>query len=252
MSTPSIEAMIAQAEKSLGVAETNGDNTNYITAWYGLNGEPWCDQAVSYWAWHSGNQQAVTGGGKFAYTVAHAQWFKDHGRWTPMTHGVVASGIRRGDIVFFDWEGSSSIDEIDHVGIVTGTDGATVFTIEGNIENACRRKVRYADTIAGFGRPAYVAGSTDDPPAPSPNPTFEPFPGSNWFKGIPHSPIVTRMGGRLVANGCGRYSVGPGPQWSDADQESYAAWQRRCGFSGTDANGWPGRTTWDKLKVPRS
>lgn len=250
MSLLSVEAMIAQAEKSLGTHESNGNNTNHITAWYGLNGAPWCDQAVSYWAWHSGNQGPVCGGGKFAYTVTHAQWFKDHGRW----HTDIA-GIRRGDIVFFDWDGSNSIAAIDHVGIVTGTDGATVFTIEGNIGDVCARKVRYADTIAGYGRPAYTGPSTQaaPPPARPGRPVvYEPFPGANWFKGMPHSPVVTATGKRLVVNHCGRYSVGPGPDWSDADRESYAAWQRRCGFSGTDANGWPGRTSWDKLKVPRS
>lgn len=248
----SVDGMIAAAEKTLGLGESN--NTNYITRWYGMNGQPWCNMAVTYWAFQSGNQKAVTFGGKYAYTVAHAQAFKDRGQW----HTDIA-GIRRGDIVFFDWQGSNSIGAIDHVGIVTGTssDGRTVYTIEGNIENACRRKVRYSDTIAGYGRPAYSGGSTSTP-APSSDPVtgsdgskYQAFPGASFFKKAPRSPVVERMGQRLVANGCGRYSVGPGPQWTESDRKSYAAWQRKCGFSGSDADGWPGKTTWDKLRVPR-
>ncbi|MFN2638072.1 MAG: hypothetical protein ABR585_13700, partial [Gemmatimonadaceae bacterium] len=101
MSTGTADAMVAAAEATLGVHETNGNNVNYITHWYGLDGQPWCDQAVTYWSYHSGNAQSVCFGNKYAYTVAHAQAFKDHGAWHPMTNGVVNSGIRRGDIIFF-------------------------------------------------------------------------------------------------------------------------------------------------------
>ena len=65
-----------------------------------------------------------------------------------------------------------------------------------------------------------------------------------------HSPIITAMGKRLVAEGCGRYEEGPGPEWTEADRKSYAAWQRKLGFSGEDADGIPGKASWDKLRVP--
>ncbi|MFJ8386228.1 peptidoglycan-binding protein [Streptomyces sp. NPDC094438] len=78
-----------------------------------------------------------------------------------------------------------------------------------------------------------------------------PFPGAAWFQDEPNSALITAMGNRLVAEGCGRYSSGPGPQWTDSDRQSYAAWQRKQGFGGSDADGWPGKTTWDALKVPR-
>ncbi len=88
------------------------------------------------------------------------------------------------------------------------------------------------------------------PPTPQPPAKFEPFPGTAFFAPGRHSAIITAMGKRLVAEGCGRYEVGPGPDWSDADRKSYAAWQRKLGFSGTDADGIPGKTSWDRLKVP--
>ncbi|MFD3327577.1 peptidoglycan-binding protein [Streptomyces sp. NPDC058701] len=79
---------------------------------------------------------------------------------------------------------------------------------------------------------------------------YAPFPGAAFFRGSPSSPVVTAMGRRLVAEGCSAYSLGPGPQWSEADRRSYATWQRKLGFRGADADGWPGRASWDALKVP--
>ncbi|MFE9381367.1 peptidoglycan-binding protein [Streptomyces sp. NPDC006855] len=87
-------------------------------------------------------------------------------------------------------------------------------------------------------------------PKPKPKPRYEPFPGAAFFKVGRNSAIVTALGRRLVAEGCGRYSVGPGPRWSEADRKSYAAWQRKCGYTGKDADGIPGKTSWDRLKVP--
>ncbi|OSY52180.1 N-acetylmuramoyl-L-alanine amidase XlyA precursor [Streptomyces fradiae ATCC 10745 = DSM 40063] len=82
-------------------------------------------------------------------------------------------------------------------------------------------------------------------------PQYEPFPGAAFFHTGRRSPLVTAMGRRLVAEGCGRYNHGPGPQWTNADRASYAAWQRKLGYSGTDADGIPGKASWDALKVPK-
>ncbi|MGW1185885.1 LysM peptidoglycan-binding domain-containing protein [Streptomyces drozdowiczii] len=162
--------MIAQAEKSLGLGEPN-----HIQTWYReRNGAafaynfPWCDAAVTYWATQAGERDAVLHGTDYAYTVAHAQRLKDAGEWHAMTNGIKASGIRRGDIVFFDWDGSSSIAAIDHVGVVTGVsaDYKYVFTIEANSANVCARRTRVVGDIAGFGRPKYKA------PTPSTTGTY--------------------------------------------------------------------------------
>lgn len=80
---------------------------------------------------------------------------------------------------------------------------------------------------------------------------YQPFPGTDFFHHSPDSPIVTAMGRRLVAEGCSAYHDGPGPRWTDADRTSYARWQRKLGYTGSDADGWPGHTSWDALKVPR-
>jgi hypothetical protein len=68
----------------------------------------------------------------------------------------------------------------------------------------------------------------------------------------PNSPIVTVMGERLVAEGCGEYEEGPRPQWTEADRASYRNWQQKLGYTGPDADGWPGPTSWEELKVPKT
>lgn len=95
---------------------------------------------------------------------------------------------------------------------------------------------------------AAPAGHAAPPTTQAPH--YQPFPGAAWFTGQPDSPVVTAMGRRLVAESCSAYAVGPGPQWSSADQRSYAMWQRKLGYTGADADGWPGIASWDALKVP--
>jgi hypothetical protein len=247
-----VESMIAAMESILGMGEPNK-----IQSWYrARNGAAysgnfaWCNAAITWAAVQSGNHAEVCFGTDYAYTVAHAARFQAKGQW----HYDIA-GIRRGDIVFFDWDGSNSISRIDHVGIVTSVSGSTVYTIEGNIGNVCARKVRDESTIAGYGRPKYAAQSKPSTPAsPSGGVKYQPFPGVSFFKGKPKSSIVTRMGKRLVAEKCSAYKEGPGPQWTNADKNSYQKWQLKLGYKGTqpggDADGWPGKTSWDKLKVP--
>ncbi|WP_314223375.1 peptidoglycan-binding protein [Streptomyces zaehneri] len=83
-------------------------------------------------------------------------------------------------------------------------------------------------------------------------PQYQPFPGAAWFRKNPKSAIVTALGKRLVAVGCSAYTSGPGPQWTEADRLSYAKWQRRLGYTGSSADGWPGAKSWAALKVPHS
>ena len=151
------EDMIRAAERSLGAT----GRPNQITRWYSArNGAmfasaAWCNQSITYWANQSGNAVPVCFRRDYAYTVFHAQRFRREGEWH-----VDISGIRRGDIVFFDWNGSNRIGAIDHIGLVTGVRNGAVYTIEGNTSDGCRRRVRFASMIVGYGRPTYPpAGS---------------------------------------------------------------------------------------------
>ncbi|MFD5861816.1 peptidoglycan-binding protein [Streptomyces chartreusis] len=80
---------------------------------------------------------------------------------------------------------------------------------------------------------------------------YIPFPGSEWFKSQPNSPIITMMAIRLVEEGCSAYGQGgPPSQWTTQHRDSYAMWQRKLGYGGADADGWPGSKSWAKLRVP--
>lgn len=81
-------------------------------------------------------------------------------------------------------------------------------------------------------------------------PALAPFPGATFFHAGQRSSLIASMGKRLVTEGCGKYRTGPGPEWTDADRQSYAVWQRKLGFEGAEANGIPGKTSWDRLRVP--
>ncbi|MFD6291861.1 peptidoglycan-binding protein [Streptomyces sp. NPDC060205] len=97
---------------------------------------------------------------------------------------------------------------------------------------------------------ARVAALLSAGPTPAPA-LYAPFPGAAFFVPGRRSSLITAVGKRLVAEGCGRYASGPGPVWTQADVLSYAAWQRGLGYVGLAADGVPGRTSWDRLRVPQ-
>jgi hypothetical protein len=99
--------------------------------------------------------------------------------------------------------------------------------------------------------PAFVGVTPTPAKPPTPKSSYEPFPGASFFKTGRRSPIIAAMHKRLVAVGCNRYqSSAHADVWGSGDERSYAAWQRHLGYTGADANGIPGPTSWSKLKVP--
>ncbi|MDX5563777.1 peptidoglycan-binding protein [Streptomyces sp. ID05-04B] len=93
--------------------------------------------------------------------------------------------------------------------------------------------------------PAFVGTTTATPPA------YEPFPGASFFTAGRRSPIIAAMHKRLVTEGCNRYqSTSNQDVWGSGDKASYAAWQRKLGYTGTAADGIPGNASWSKLHVP--
>ncbi|MFK0288249.1 peptidoglycan-binding protein [Streptomyces sp. NPDC090499] len=254
--TGGLEKMIQAMEAWLGTGEPNA-----IQAWYReRNGSaytgnwPWCDATVTNAAFTSDNYDAVCFGTDYAYTVAHAARFDAAKQWTPMTNGILKSGIRRGDIIFFDWDGSSSIGAIDHVGVVTSvsTDGQYVYTIEGNTANVCARRVRVVHDIAGYGRPKYQTptGVTATTPARY-QVTINKLVYGYGAKGG----HITAVRNALTKDGFGKNATTEA-SWSDADTENFSDFQKSLGYKGTkpgqDADGVPGATSLVKLlgKLP--
>ncbi|MEU6470688.1 peptidoglycan-binding protein [Streptomyces massasporeus] len=89
---------------------------------------------------------------------------------------------------------------------------------------------------------------------------YVPFPGAEWFKSEPSSPIISMMAMRLAEEGCTEFGPsGPpsahplsGRRWTRYHRDSYGKWQRKLGYEGADADGWPGAKSWAKLRVPYS
>ncbi|MGW0705131.1 peptidoglycan-binding protein [Streptomyces sp. NPDC002643] len=74
------------------------------------------------------------------------------------------------------------------------------------------------------------------------------YPGAAYFGPGADNRHVTRLGQLLVERGGGRfYREGPGPRWTAADGRATQAFQRAQGWSGRDADGLPGPTTWSYL-----
>lgn len=112
------------------------------------------------------------------------------------------------------------------------------------------------DIVPGKAPSAPTKPTTPSTPAKPAKPSYEPFPGAAFFHGGRHSAVITAMGRRLVAEGCGRYASGPGPNWTNSDKRSYAAWQKKyskangLGWTDAECDGIPGKKSWDALRVP--
>jgi hypothetical protein len=157
--TPEMQKFIELLESQLGYSERSSGYTKF-GEWYGKNVEfdadysaaPWCEMYLSWAAHKLGYEEWI---GQFAWTVAHAKWFKEQGAWgkTP----------KPGALVYYDWSGSNNIDRIDHVGIVTRVEGGTIFTIEGNIDGGvAKRKERDTSKVVGYGYPERIKARLDE------------------------------------------------------------------------------------------
>ncbi|MFJ6729354.1 peptidoglycan-binding protein [Streptomyces sp. NPDC091281] len=97
------------------------------------------------------------------------------------------------------------------------------------------------------------ADQDDEPTTPTkptqPNTPKPPaFPGKQYFRPGADNAHVTQLGKQLVKKGYGRfYTVGPGPRWGEADRRAVEAFQRAQGWTGSDADGYPGPETWRRL-----
>ncbi|WP_345701914.1 peptidoglycan-binding protein [Kitasatospora terrestris] len=92
------------------------------------------------------------------------------------------------------------------------------------------------------------APSTTTPPAPPAPPAPAGFPGADRFRPGQVNDFVRLLGEQLVRKGYGRYyTEGPSPDWGEADRRNVEAFQRAQGWSGAEADGYPGPDTWKLL-----
>ena len=112
-------------------------------SWYGFTSRvEWCACFVSWCYGQMGLSEP-------RFSACQSQgipWFQSHGQWGGRDYANIAPG----DAIFFDWDLDGSAD---HVGIVVGTDGSRVYTVEGNSGDACKIKSYSLDyqCIKGYG-----------------------------------------------------------------------------------------------------
>jgi peptidoglycan hydrolase-like protein with peptidoglycan-binding domain len=154
---------IASAE--VGYREGPNNWNRYAPEVGHANNQAWCGSFTDWCVMKAG----LTGEPSSIWTPSGLQAYRKAGR------AIDRNGpVQPGDLVYFDWQGGTGSQGVDHVGIVTGVrrDGQ-VETIEGNTSpsnagsqsngGGVYRRVRPRSVIAGFGRPAYSSA-----PAPPP------------------------------------------------------------------------------------
>lgn len=132
-----------------------GGNYTKYGAWYGMNGNPWCEMFVSWCANEAGVADEY---GKYAYVPYHVSFFRKKGEYRSRGSGYTPTP---GDVIFFGDE--------EHVGLVEYVKGGYVHTIEGNSQNygkwgVWRHVYRLTSTyIMGYGCPNKKEGEKDLP-----------------------------------------------------------------------------------------
>ncbi|MGI5196925.1 peptidoglycan-binding protein [Streptomyces sp. CA-288835] len=85
-------------------------------------------------------------------------------------------------------------------------------------------------------------------PKPAPKPVTPAFPGAYYFRPGARNSYVTTLGKQLVKKGYGKfYKQGPGPHWTAVDRAAVRAFQKAQGWTGSNADGYPGPETWKRL-----
>ena len=112
-------------------------------SWYGFSSRvEWCACFVSWCMNNNGHSEV-----RFSScNYGGVPYFKNNGRWANGGYTDLVAG----DVIFFDWNGDG---KAQHTGIVIGTDGTKVYTVEGNSGDACRLKEYSINSgvILGYG-----------------------------------------------------------------------------------------------------
>lgn len=176
---------------------------------WGGNGRPW---AINYWL-------SAVSRGKVVKT-------RD-----PMR-------VPFGAMLFFD----SSRNRPEHVAIGAGNGYcySTDFPRRGRWG---RVRIRSIESAWGMKLVGYILVTGDGVTLTDKKKTVDPKDPRSYYLGA-EGAYITDFGKHLVAKGFGRhYKVGPGPVYGEADRLNVVEVQHALGFSGADADGFPGETS---------
>lgn len=160
----SLSKVIETARADLGYTENPpGSNMTKYGEAYGMNGVPWCVEALWFWFNEAGERMAFFGGGKTASCGMLLRWYKEQGLV------VDKRDIQIGDILILNFSGTQ---DTQHCGLVVdkGKLAGTWYTIEGNAtpgeegsqdDGGCvALKMRHIRNVVAVCRPQY---KPDDP-----------------------------------------------------------------------------------------
>ncbi|MCX4667019.1 peptidoglycan-binding protein [Streptomyces sp. NBC_01381] len=197
--------------------------------------------------WSDGYRQDCSGFVSMAWDLGGNEWT---GSLAAYAVRITKAQLKPGDILLF--HNPANPEKGSHVTIFGGwTDAShTRYTAYEQARPYARKQTTPYAYWSNAGR--YLAyrykGVTDGTPGGSGPSTGMRYPGAGSFGPGADNKYVTRLGKALVGRGGGRfYRTGPGPRWGDADRRATQAFQRAQGWSGADADGLPGPTTWSYL-----
>ncbi|MDQ0186650.1 peptidoglycan-binding protein [Cytobacillus kochii] len=259
--------MLRTAANEIGTLEGHNNDTKYGES-LGMNRLPWCASFVSWCAAKSGNSDLFA---RSASVATHKNYNQNRNQFYDESLFLFTIENRDPDIVnkvvgglifFHDgniWSHIGLIERYDHR-------NRMFTTIEGNTwpasplvssSHGVFRRYRYMNSsdFAGVAVVNYDRGGNSAQTGglvpiglPYDSTGSSSFPGTRYFYIGAYNNYVTLLGKMLVKAGYGSYySVGPGPKFTATDQQACAAFQRAQGWSGSDADGIPGPSTWSRL-----
>ena len=149
---------------AISEAENNGGYLGNSTKYNNWNGAAWCAYFVVWCARQAGVTDDII---PESYSCSYIRsWYDKRNLWHISSYYGGNYYPQAGDLVIFDWEHEK--EDGDHIGIVTGTDGGYLSTVEGNTNGSGwlmyrprRMSLSNADII-GYCSPAYNGGSSFD------------------------------------------------------------------------------------------
>ncbi|WP_380277690.1 peptidoglycan-binding protein [Kitasatospora purpeofusca] len=209
----------------------------------------WVDQKVPYSMsryWSDGYRQDCSGFVSMAWGLGSSQT-----TWTlpNFAERITKADLQPGDILVYN--NAASPQSGSHVTIFGGWTDSTrtrYVAYEQTSPSTLKRSTPYAywNNSASYVPYRYKGlssgGNGND------GSTSTSFPGAGAFGPGADNASVTQLGRLLVQRGGGRfYSEGPGPRWGEADRKATEAFQLAQGWRGSEADGIPGKATWDYL-----
>ncbi|GAB7181889.1 peptidoglycan-binding protein [Kitasatospora sp. Ki12] len=209
--------------------------------------QSWVDQGVPYGMgryWTDGYRQDCSGFVSMAWGLGSSQT-----TWTlpDFAERITKNDLQPGDVLLYN--NPANPQSGSHVTLFGGwTDSSRTryLAYEQTSPGTRKRATPYAywNNSGGYVPYRYTGlsgGSSDGAPATA-------FPGADKFGPGANNAYVTQLGRMLVQRGGSRfYSEGPGPRWGEADRKATQAFQVAQGWRGAEADGLPGKDTWDYL-----